>query len=82
MNMPSLNSFKRIDVRPLIAAGEEPLSKIIARLDTLASGEGLLLIAPFLPSPLIEKLQSEGFASKVEHGASGQWMIYFWREAV
>jgi len=80
MNMPSLNSFKRLDVRSLIAAGEEPLPKISARVSTLAPGEGLLIIAPFLPSPLIEKLKSEGFASKVEHGATGQWMVYFWRE--
>lgn len=80
MNMPSLNSFKRMDVRPLIAAGEEPLPKISARMNTLTMGEGLLIIAPFLPSPLIEKLTGEGFASKVEHGSNGQWMIYFWRK--
>lgn len=79
--MPPLNKFKRYDVRSLIATGEEPFPKIRARTDTLAPGEGLLIIAPFLPSPLIEKLQSEGFASKVEHGAGGQWMVYFWREA-
>jgi len=78
--MPPLNKFKRFDVRPLIAAGEEPFPKIRARADQLVAGEGLLLVAPFLPSPLIEKLGSEGFAAKIEHGAGGEWMVYFWRE--
>ena len=80
--MPPITSFKRMDVRPLIASGEEPFPKIQARASSLPPGEGLLIIAPFLPSPLIEKLGSEGFASKVEHGGSGQWLVYFWRESV
>ena len=81
MNMPPMNAFKRMDVRSLIASGEEPYPKIRARVDALATGEGLLLVAPFLPSPLIEKLTSEGFASKVQHDAGGEWMVYFWRES-
>ena len=44
-------------------------------------GRRVILVAPFLPSPLIEKLGSEGFASKVERGAGADWLIYFWREA-
>ena len=47
----------------------------------LKAGEGLIVLAPFLPSPLIEKLGSEGFASKVERGSGADWMVYFWREA-
>lgn len=78
--MPPLNKFKRFDVRPLIAAGEEPFPKIWARVAAMIAGEGVLVVAPFLPSPLIEKLAGEGFASKVEHGAGGEWMVYFWRE--
>ena len=81
MNMPPITAFKRMDVRPLIASGEEPFPKIRARVDALSAGEGLLVVAPFLPSPLIEKFTSEGFGSKVEHSAGGQWMVYFWREA-
>jgi hypothetical protein len=41
----------------------------------------LIIIAPFLPSPLIEKLGSEGFQSKVEPGGGTDWIIYFWRGA-
>ncbi|HEX7654997.1 MAG TPA: DUF2249 domain-containing protein [Verrucomicrobiae bacterium] len=50
------------------------------RVDALQPGEGLLVIAPFLPSPLIEKLQGEGFTAKVERGGGAEWLVYFWRE--
>jgi hypothetical protein len=29
---------------------------------------------------LIEKLASQGFASKVERGNGADWMVYIWRE--
>jgi len=82
MNMPPLNQFKRFDVRSLIRSGVEPFPEIRKRVDALKPDAGLIIVAPFLPSPLIEKLSGEGFASKVERGAGGDWLIYFWREAV
>ena len=79
--MPPLTNFRRFDVRDLLGKGEEPLPEIRRRVDALASGQGLLIIAPFLPSPLIEKLSSEGFHSKLERGEGSDWIVYFWREA-
>ena len=79
--MPAVNQFKRFDVRDLIRRGVEPFPEIRQRVDRLKPGEGLIVVAPFLPSPLIEKLNSEGFASRVERGAGADWMVYFWREA-
>ncbi|HZS17120.1 MAG TPA: DUF2249 domain-containing protein [Candidatus Udaeobacter sp.] len=71
--------FKTLDIHPILAKGVEPFSKIRETIDTLRSDEGLSVIAPFLPSPLIEKLGSEGFRSRVErHG--GSWITHFWRE--
>lgn len=81
MTMPAIPQFKRLDTRPLLARGEEPLPTILARVAALKPGEGLLVVAPFLPSPLIEKLGGEGFASRVEKGAGTEWLVYFWREA-
>jgi len=78
--MPALNRFKRCDVREMIRGGVEPFPVIRERVDNLKPNEGVIIIAPFLPSPLIEKLGSEGFASKVERGAGADWMVYFWRE--
>jgi uncharacterized protein (DUF2249 family) len=72
--------FKRLDVRPLIAKGAEPFSTIRSRVNALKIGEGLTIIAPFLPSPLIEKLGSEGFQSRVQHQPVGAWAVNFWRD--
>lgn len=73
-------TFRKIDVRPLVAQGVEPFPIIRARIDLLKANEGLTIIAPFLPSPLIEKLRSEGFRSIVQHQPDGAWLVNFWRE--
>jgi uncharacterized protein (DUF2249 family) len=77
--MPS-PTFKRLDVRKLLAKGIEPFPAIRNRVDTLKPGEGLAVIAPFLPSPLIEKLRGEDFSSRAEPQPDGSWVTYFWRE--
>lgn len=78
--MLKLNQFKRFDVRDLLSRGVEPFPEIRKRVDALKPDQGLIVIAPFLPSPLVEKLGSEGFQTKVERGQDGEWIIYFWRE--
>jgi len=80
--MLPLNRFKKLDVRPLIRNGLQPFPEIHRRVDLLKPGEGLIIIAPFLPSPLIERLGGEGFASKVERGEKSDWIVYFWRDTV
>ena len=80
--MLPLNQFRRFDVRDLIRKGIEPFPKIRNRIDALKSDEGLIVVAPFLPSPLIEKLTGEGFESKIERGKGSDWIIYLWRETV
>ena len=80
--MPPINCFKRLDVRPLLARGTEPFPEIRKRVDVLKPGEGLIVVAPFLPSPLVEKLSGEGFASKVERGNGADWLVYFWRAEI
>jgi len=78
--MPPLNKFKRFDVRGLLQQGTEPFPEIFARAQALGADDGLIVVAPFLPSPLIERLSSEGFASKVERGQGADWLVYFWRK--
>ena len=80
--MPPLNQFKRFDIRDLIRRGVEPFPEICKRLDALKPDKGLIVVAPFLRSPLIERLSGDGFASKVERGNGSDWIVYFWREAV
>jgi hypothetical protein len=78
--MPPLNRFKRCDVREMIRGGTEPFPFIREQVSKLKSEEGIIIVAPFLPSPLVEKLGSEGFASKVERGTGSDWLVYFWRK--
>ncbi len=73
-------TFKRLDVRKLIARGIAPFPEIRKRVDALQPGEGLAIVAPFLPSPLIERLRGEKFESRVEPQPDGSWVTYFWRE--
>ena len=80
--MLPISQFKRLDVRDLIRNGGEPFPAIRQGVDALKPDEGLIIVAPFLPSPLIEKLISEGFTSRVERGQGADWMVYFWRENV
>jgi len=72
--------FKRLDVRPILARGDDPFSKIRLTIDALQPGKGVSVVSPFLPSPLIEKLGSEGFQSRVERQFGGGWTVHFWRE--
>ena len=73
-------TFKIFDVRPNLARGEEPFPLIRARVDALAAGHGVTIVAPFMPAPLIELLKSEGFHSTLEHRQDGAWAVNFWRE--
>ena len=77
--MPPLTNFKRFDVRGLLRQGIEPFPEIFARANALGADRGLIVVAPFLPSPLVERLTGEGFASKVERGPGADWLVYFWR---
>jgi hypothetical protein len=81
VHMPPLSKFKKFDVRALLEKGFEPLPEILKRIQSLKPDQGLIIVAPFLPSPLIEKLGSEGFQSKVEPAQGGPWIVYFWRES-
>ena len=71
--------MRTLDVRPMIARGEEPFSKIMALVAGTAPGEGFTIVSPFIPAPLIEKLQSEGYTARPEHRSDGGWQTQFHR---
>jgi hypothetical protein len=84
MNSNSERSASRktrtLDVRPLMARGEEPFVKIMQTVASLGASEDLILLTPFLPSPLIEKLGSQGFHARPERRLDGGWQTHFARE--
>lgn len=73
-------NFKKIDIRKMVNQGVEPFPQIRKKVDALHAGEGLAIVAPFLPSPLIEVLRGENFSSRAERNADGSWVTYFWRD--
>lgn len=79
MKSPAPRRIRTLDVRPLIARGEEPFQKIMKTVAALGPAENLMLVTPFLPSPLIEKLRAEGFSAQPERDAGGSWRTLFVR---
>jgi len=61
-----------LDVRPDLARGEEPLTKILAAARAIQPGGRLVVQAPFEPFPLFGVLAKLGFTSESENlGAEG-----------
>jgi len=79
MNPAQPRKCRTLDVRAMLTRGEEPFSKIMSTVAALGPGENLLLVTPFLPSPLIEKLQSEGFSARPARRNDGSWQTEFLR---
>ena len=75
----SFRGTRTLDVRSLIADGGQPFPKVMDAIGALAAGESLRLVTPFLPSPLIEKLQGDGFRAAPERRADGAWQTTFTR---
>lgn len=69
--------IRELDVRPLIAAGDEPFAAIMAATDALAPGEGLRLIAPFRPAPLMSVMANGGFGAADRRREDGAWEVTF-----
>jgi uncharacterized protein (DUF2249 family) len=80
MKAAAARTFRALDVRPILERGGDALQKILATLASLRTNEGLALTSPFLPSPLIERLQAQGFAARPERRSDGSWRTLFWME--
>lgn len=72
-----MTEFIDVDVRPILRAGGEPFSIIMAALERLEPGEGLRLFAPFKPVPLFDVMASKGFAHREAELEGGEWEIRF-----
>lgn len=66
-----------LDVRPALAAGEDPLSLILEAADRVDFGGALVVDAPFNPSPLRRVLAARGFSSYGRILGPGHWRVYF-----
>ncbi len=79
----SLNKAEMIslDVRPVIASGEDPLHLILENIKALKTGQVLKIINSFEPLPLILLLQKKGFASYTDYINDDVVETWFHKEA-
>lgn len=68
-----------LDVRPILARGEEPLGPIMAAADALAEGQTLRLLAPFRPVPLFRVMARRGYVHRESRLDGSDWQIDFSR---
>jgi uncharacterized protein (DUF2249 family) len=66
-----------LDVREDLAQGRPPCARILQVVETLKKGQQLRVIAPFQPTPLLEKLAGHGFGHLAREQANGDWEVLF-----
>jgi len=66
-----------VDVRPIVARGEEPFDTIMAAAGALDPGQPLVVLVPFEPVPLEGVLSAQGFTWSAETLDTGDWRVVF-----
>ncbi len=66
-----------LDVRPMLAAGEEPFDAILDAARAVPAGGVLEIVAPFEPAPLYAVLGGMGFAHRTEPLEGGAFAVRF-----
>lgn len=59
----STKIVKTLDVRDQINKGESPMSMLLSEIKQLKENQIIEFITPFLPAPIIEKIEEMGFSS-------------------
>lgn len=70
-----------LDLRPLFAAGHEPLATVLEAVDRLPGDAALVIDAPFHPLPLRRLLGGRGYPSAARCIAPDHWRVAFRRAA-
>lgn len=68
-----------LDVRPVIAAGSDPLNLILEKLKTVQPGQVLKITNTFEPAPLIAMLEKKGFETYVDTISNDLVETYFYK---
>ena len=72
-----MTQYTDVDVRPILRAGGEPFSVIMAALEELKPGQGLRLLATFKPVPLFGVMANKGFSHAEKALDGGEWEVLF-----
>lgn len=71
------DSYREVDVRPILRDGGEPFQAIMDAVHSLAPGEGLRLLATFKPAPLLTVMTKRGFSYEVRELEGGDCEVLF-----
>jgi uncharacterized protein (DUF2249 family) len=69
--------IQTLDARPLLEAGEHPMTQVMNELKQLQAGEIYELITPFVPAPLLELAQKNGYLTWYQLEATEVIHSYF-----
>jgi len=73
-------SAPHLDVRPLLASGQDPFAVVMSASAKVPPGGFLVVDAPFDPAPLRRVLAGKGFTSLGRQMGPGHWRICWRRE--
>lgn len=68
-----------LDVRPILAGGEDPFNLILKKVGELQAGQALRIINDFDPVPLVQLLGKRGFETYGEVLQGGVFHTYFFK---
>ncbi len=71
---------RELDVREMLANGQEPFRLITGTAREVGSGEAFALMTSFEPLPLYDALAKQGFSHWGEPIGNGDWRILFHRD--
>lgn len=77
MTAPRQPKVHRLDIRQILARGEEPLPAIMAMVAKLGPADEMVIVSPFVPAPLIDRMQSAGYEVHPELQGDGSWSTRF-----
>ena len=78
--MPDETAAPILDVRPDLAAGQEPFSRILRAAEDTPRGGAFVLLAPFEPVPLFGVLEKLGFSYESRPAGAEGFRVVFTRD--
>ena len=67
----------KLDARPILASGDHPLEQVLRDIRNLSPGDIYMIITPFIPEPMIEKISAMGFDNFVKQESFSEVHTYF-----
>jgi uncharacterized protein (DUF2249 family) len=71
---------KRLDARPLRAAGIHPVEQVLQEVARLGPGEAYELVTPHVPGPILERAAALGVEGTTVQAGPEEFVTTFTRE--